>query len=178
MTEEKKLSRRDAIKLIGATAGASALANIPSKWSKPTLAGGMIPAHAQTSGCSLPNFSMLVKFHEVNGTGISSGFGALGDANYSNNLIQTSGVETTTGYTIFFPCYDGCVGFGFDVESPTTATVQVTINGVVVAYWVDITNDYHFVEFDGTTGNYSVDVPVGCWGGRSTDGKKSKNYYR
>jgi len=46
---EKKLSRRDAIKLIGAAAGASVLANLPSKWSKPELTGGVLPAHAQTS---------------------------------------------------------------------------------------------------------------------------------
>lgn len=51
MTEKslKKLSRRDAIKLLGAAAGATVLANLPSKWSKPELASGVIPAHAQTS---------------------------------------------------------------------------------------------------------------------------------
>ncbi len=51
MTEAKpkKLSRRDAIKVIGAVAGASVLANLPSKWTKPELATGVLPAHAQTS---------------------------------------------------------------------------------------------------------------------------------
>jgi len=49
MTNQKKLSRRDAIKLLGAAAGASVLANLPSKWSKPELADGVLPAHAQTS---------------------------------------------------------------------------------------------------------------------------------
>jgi hypothetical protein len=44
-----KLSRRDAIKLLGAAAGASVLANLPSKWSTPQLAAGVLPAHAQTS---------------------------------------------------------------------------------------------------------------------------------
>ena len=46
----KKLSRRDAIKLLGAATGAAMLANLPSKWSKPELASGVLPAHAQTSG--------------------------------------------------------------------------------------------------------------------------------
>jgi len=45
----KQLNRRDAIKLLGAVAGASVLANIPAKWSKPELSGGVLPAHAQTS---------------------------------------------------------------------------------------------------------------------------------
>lgn len=49
MTQPKKLSRRDAIKLLGAAAGATLLANLPSKWSKPSLTSGVLPAHAQTS---------------------------------------------------------------------------------------------------------------------------------
>jgi hypothetical protein len=51
MTEPKpkKLSRRDAIKILGAVAGATVLANLPSKWSKPQLTQGVLPAHAQTS---------------------------------------------------------------------------------------------------------------------------------
>jgi len=49
---EKKLSRREAIKLLGAAAGASVLADLPRKWSKPSLKGGVLSAHAQTS-CSI-----------------------------------------------------------------------------------------------------------------------------
>jgi hypothetical protein len=45
----KKLSRRDAIKLLGAATGAAMLANLPSKWKTPELASGVLPAHAQTS---------------------------------------------------------------------------------------------------------------------------------
>lgn len=52
MTEQpKKLSRRDALKILGAAAGATVLANLPSKWTKPELAAGVLPAHAQTSVC-------------------------------------------------------------------------------------------------------------------------------
>ena len=47
---EKKLSRRDAMKLLGAAVGAAALANLPSKWNTPELAAGVLPAHAQQSG--------------------------------------------------------------------------------------------------------------------------------
>lgn len=51
MTEQtpKKLSRRDTIKILAAAAGAGALANLPSKWTKPGMDFGLLPAHAQTS---------------------------------------------------------------------------------------------------------------------------------
>jgi hypothetical protein len=51
MTElkNKKISRRDAIKLLGAAAGASVLANLPTKWNTPEIVSGVLPAHAQTS---------------------------------------------------------------------------------------------------------------------------------
>ena len=45
----KKLSRRDAMKILAASAGAIALANLPSQWSKPGLEVGVLPVHAQTS---------------------------------------------------------------------------------------------------------------------------------
>ena len=50
--QPKRLSRRDALKLLGTVTGASVLANLPSKWSKPGLSMGVLPAHAQTSGTS------------------------------------------------------------------------------------------------------------------------------
>ncbi|MCZ2127942.1 MAG: twin-arginine translocation signal domain-containing protein [Anaerolineales bacterium] len=46
----EKVSRRDAIKILTAAAGAVALANIPDKWIKPDADFGVLPAHAQTSG--------------------------------------------------------------------------------------------------------------------------------
>ena len=46
---QTKITRRDAMKTLGALAGASVLANLPSKWSKPEVAAGELPAHAQIS---------------------------------------------------------------------------------------------------------------------------------
>jgi hypothetical protein len=46
----KQMSRRDAMKLLGAAAGATVLANLPTKWNTPELTAGVLPAHAQTSG--------------------------------------------------------------------------------------------------------------------------------
>ena len=53
MTENKKLNRRDAIKLLGAATGASVLANLPAKWSKPSVQSGVLPVHAQSSCIAL-----------------------------------------------------------------------------------------------------------------------------
>jgi hypothetical protein len=46
---EKKLSRRDAMKLLGAAIGGAALANLPSKWNTPEMTSGVLPAHARQS---------------------------------------------------------------------------------------------------------------------------------
>lgn len=48
-TAAKKISRRDAIKILTAAAGAATLANLPAQWSKPGFEMGVLPAHAQTS---------------------------------------------------------------------------------------------------------------------------------
>lgn len=45
----RKTSRREAMKILAAAGGATALANLPSKWTKPILDAGVLPAHAQTS---------------------------------------------------------------------------------------------------------------------------------
>lgn len=47
--QPNKLSRRETMKVLGAAAGASLLANLPSKWSTPEVTGGALPAHAQAS---------------------------------------------------------------------------------------------------------------------------------
>ena len=47
---EKKVSRRDAMKILAAAAGAVVAANLPSEWSAPGIETGVLPAHAQTSG--------------------------------------------------------------------------------------------------------------------------------
>ena len=51
---EKKLSRRDAMKVLGAAIGATALAVLPSEWDKPALAASELPKHAQQSQQPVP----------------------------------------------------------------------------------------------------------------------------
>src|SRR5688500_16715747 len=52
--EEKKISRRDALKLLGAAVGAAMMANLPRKWMKPESVAGVLPVHAQTSLLNTP----------------------------------------------------------------------------------------------------------------------------
>lgn len=62
MTENKnkKLSRRDAFKVLGAALGATVLANLPSKWSKPEVVSGVLPVHAQsTTAPTLPTVQTI-----------------------------------------------------------------------------------------------------------------------
>jgi hypothetical protein len=47
--ETKGLTRRQALKILAATTGVTALSSLPSKWAKPILKVGVLPAHAQTS---------------------------------------------------------------------------------------------------------------------------------
>ena len=53
---QKQISRRDAMKILAAAVGATALANLPGKWSPPELEMGVLPAHAQTS----PAYELIV----------------------------------------------------------------------------------------------------------------------
>jgi hypothetical protein len=46
---EKKISRRDAMKILGAAIGGAALSTLPPQWSKPALAASQLPAHARQS---------------------------------------------------------------------------------------------------------------------------------
>jgi len=125
MTEQKtkKLSRRDAIKLLGAAAGASVLANIPSKWSKPALAGGVLPAHAQTSCFNL--------VERISFTGSPSN-----NAIFVESLPPFVPPDTFTpnaggpGYSSAgWDCQDGCAVFEVAVNpgAHATMTAQVTI---------------------------------------------------
>ncbi len=57
---EKKLSRRDAMKMLGVAVGAATLASLPSKWNTPELAAGVLPAHARQSAVACVPISRTV----------------------------------------------------------------------------------------------------------------------
>ena len=121
MTEQnKKLSRRDAIKLLGAAAGAAALANLPSKWSKPELVSGVLPAHAQTSACAGDAASFTIN--------ANAGF----VTNYEvwlNGSLVIGSVSLSPGqsYSGNYPCGSGCLEiFAFSQLPGPVPTVDLT----------------------------------------------------
>ena len=91
MTNQKRLSRREAIKILGTATGASLLANLPAKWSKPEVTGSVLPAHAQTSGCTDP--AIHIELLATNGITFNSNVAPTGPT-----------VLFSTGETISWPC--------------------------------------------------------------------------
>lgn len=97
------LSRRDAIKLLGAAAGATVLANLPSRWSTPEFTAGVLPAHAQTSATSAP---------ACEGLALTATIAAIvGTGNVFSDPVPdlTSGSQNAQGYTMSWNCGDRCI---------------------------------------------------------------------
>ena len=141
----KRLSRRDAIKLLGAAAGATVLANLPSKWNKPELASGVLPAHAQTSTSV---FHTLIcdadQFFEPDTDNLSSGVtinppdsgivmrwsiafqnAAFDGPNVTTGIVVTDGTgraSYTTVSTVTSNFGVGEVAFGWSFENPADGT--------------------------------------------------------
>ena len=142
MTEtNKKLSRREAIKLLGTATGASLLANIPAKWSKPELTGGVLPAHAQISDEPLyficnqnfltywtgAVFPALVPLGNYFGSfyvnlpdGTAVNFEYTGSVNVTYTSTPLSGVVLVNGFTAVPPA------FSFTVDTGLPAFVRLT----------------------------------------------------
>jgi hypothetical protein len=122
---QKNLSRRDAMKILAAAAGATALANIPNKWSKPGLEVGVLPAHAQTSiiAPAIPHTLVCDP-----------------DAGIINNVEQPP-ITVTSRVTITPPAsgipmhysvvlVESLPGGNIDAPNPSTGTVNTNASGV------------------------------------------------
>jgi hypothetical protein len=137
----KKLSRRDAIKLLGAATGATLLANLPSKWSKPSLASGVLPAHAQTSlafdlVCGAP---LSINIFSNSGT-VNAG-ASIVPASDGVALIYSIAVAPTQG-TAGVTSPISLIGTLFTTGGAVTLPVTVqalTFNGLISTGVVNIT---------------------------------------
>lgn len=114
---KKTLSRRDAIKLLGAATGATLLANLPSKWSKPELVSGVLPAHAQTS-TSLGLQILSCNFNLDIGTGVWSSTPFVGPIPLPTSVVMR--------FTITF--VNTHFEFGSDPQSPNPYTGNWTLD--------------------------------------------------
>lgn len=151
MTEQpRKLSRRDAIKLLGAAAGASVLASLPTKWTKPEITTGVLPAHAQTSACS---YAVFIEVLSNDGTlGFSVSQGPSPDQSWSS--------PGAAGSTAFWHCQSGCLEIDLILNSGISASASVqitTYNHSPFTLNFDnsiIANQYHEILVDMATGDY------------------------
>ena len=156
MTEQpKKLSRRDAIKLIGAATGASLLASLPTKWTKPEVTAGVLPAHAQTSS-SQPSQASLPTVTTDN---IVDEDGASVDMDFYGTVVSDGGSPVTARGFVWstspgptLPINDVPSGSGTgafsSIKVATTGDTTIYLrsyatNSVGTAYGSEM-NAYHF----------------------------------
>lgn len=150
MTEQnKKLSRRDAIKLLGAAVGAATLANLPTKWSKPSLVSGVLPAHAQTS-VLCTEYAMIAE--------IISRSGNVGFNSSLTPPTSSSGTIGQVGYTLYWDCTPACIMVYAYANTGTSITVRFTVMGSVLPDVVltqgGVGVIYYGIHLDASTGLY------------------------
>jgi hypothetical protein len=122
-----KISRRDAIKILTAAAGAVALANIPDQWTKPGMNVGVLPAHAQTSAGP-----------RALAAGLSDP-----DANYCFPLISTATITPPDPAIVLR--YTITLSAGLSLITPPALTGTVATNAVGVASLSIEVDEFSFV---------------------------------
>jgi hypothetical protein len=172
MTEQKskKLSRRDAIKLLGAATGAAALANLPSKWSKPELATGVLPAHAQqsTMNAVCTQYSLTAQFIAPTNGDFGSG-GPSGGVVLNVNPDTGPNTTPVVGDLYTWNCtHTGCFFGTFNLNpasgggNPVLTLLFTTISQTRTVTW-NAANLSHTVSVNFDTGAIAVDgCATGC----------------
>jgi len=161
MTDNKKINRRDAIKLISAAAGASVVANLPSKWSKPELASAAMPVHAQAS-CDVTVTVTMVYQNVDQQLCLNQGPAPaqqIGDINidFSSPTCATTG--NILSYQAIWTCQTGCLQLFFNGVDPDNYRWAVSIatpgssNGITFSDATSINN----LVVDLSTGEYQTD---------------------
>ena len=114
---QKQLTRRDALKMLGAAVGAAALANLPSKWSTPELAKGVLPAHAQVSRCT--EWALVIETIAAEGQVAYDYFTSSIDP---TEMVQTPAL---VGTAVYWSCdVTGCLYVAFGLTGSGSVTVH------------------------------------------------------
>ena len=153
MTPKKKITRREAIKILATATGVSLLANIPSKWSKPEISGGVLPAHAQTSNCPEGTSSMVVT---ITGNSPDISIGTIGTFSIVGDF--------STGRQFIFNCQNACFGLAVTSYEDFPFTVLAVLNGVQIYSNTFPTTAFVSIIIDGATGEFDGinTFPPGC----------------
>jgi len=140
--EPKKVSRRQAIKLLTATAGAATMASVPNKWVKPILKAGVLPAHAQTSTPVPPATSTSTPTNTPTSTATNTPTAT------PTNTPTATATNTPTATATIGPTSMTCTGeiddLGFtDIYfSNVSATLNLAVSGVSVSLQITVTDDF------------------------------------
>ena len=135
MTNQKKLSRREAIKVLGAATGASLLANIPAKWSRPEVTGSPLPAFAQTS-C----YDVTVAHVDSNGSY---------SVYYQSNTPDSTGPSNQLPYQ--WLCRTGCLYLVISFGTATSVELEITtvagVSPLILTFETDLLINVETGEF-------------------------------
>ena len=123
--KKKNLSRRDALKVLGAAAGATVLANLPQKWSPPELASGVLPAHAQTSPAACEGWNVYIE--------VLSGYFTYDviDSPAPDLVTEGQGGPGSPGSILAWnSCQTGCLFLWLELGETSSGSVRITTLGV------------------------------------------------
>jgi hypothetical protein len=157
---QNKISRRDAIKILGAAIGGAALSTIPPKWSQPVLAASQLPEHARQSVVAVCTTNALVLEILSSSTGDFNG--------PSMNILPDNSIPGNTSRQIVWNCtHSGCFLGTFPLRNPpagttVTANVSTFSQGPVSVVWNDA-NPSHTISVNFATGALAIDgIAAGC----------------
>lgn len=148
--EPKKVSRRQALKLLTATAGAATMASVPNKWVKPILKAGVLPAHAQTSTPVPPATSTNTPTSTPTNTPTSTPTNTPTSTptNTPTNTPTSTPTNTPTATATTGPTSMTCTGEINDLGSTdiyfsnVSATLNLAVSGVSVSLRITVTDDF------------------------------------
>ncbi len=161
----KKISRRDALKAAAAALGAAALANLPDKWSKPSLSAGVLPAHAQTSEFLIECNDSITAGNFISLPELRSGF--MG----ATLFPALAGIDVTylfsgSGVTIHTPNGTTTSGAGGVISVFCEVTVNTLPGNVEITFIVGGSSCTQTINFVSELTSSSVGSESSSWHGK------------
>lgn len=166
---EKKdgVSRRDALKVLAATAGAVTLSILPDQWEKPVIEVGALPVHAQGSPTGQVTISNLaITFTGLNDCTI---LGLTGSSNDLSFDYEDSSGRIVSGAVVRFGTdFDTNLPSNIDIDNPIVdvsgdaSSGTITLTPLCAAFGSSnsLSVEVQLVNADGDIGNrLQITVP-------------------
>jgi hypothetical protein len=172
--EKNEVSRRDALKVLAAAAGAATLSTLPSQWEKPVIEVGVLPVHAQGSPATVVTISNLaITFTGLNDCTILGLTGSSNDLSFDYD--DPSGRVTSGSVVRFGTDFDTNLPSNIDINDPivdvsgNTSSGTITLTPLCAAFGnsSSLTVEVQLVNSDGVASNrlqITVPRPPGAQG--------------